>query len=298
MERFTSAGVLLTAFLYASVVIVEPADSNARPVFVANVVDGDTVELADGRRVRLVGYNAYELSEPPGALARRELRSLCLGEAYLDVTARQIRPRVGLLVVPPRWKHHVVRRRPEALHSRRRAQICEATSLHPSRRASLHPVDDSTHHQVRQSRRDLRVQRRSPHKIYGGAVVLTSGVYEVYCGGQLAARLRLMSRTPDTTIINLPTANAIAGTAPASTTTVATTVTVTQTVTRTVTVTTTVAQTRTTTLILPTTVTTTATKTATVEKPYVHSITYVAIAVVVAMMTLAAYLAKRSRPVA
>ena len=55
--------------------------------------------------------------------------------------------------------------------------------------------------------------------------------------------------------------------------------------------------TKATTLVLPTTVATTATKT-TVEKPYVHSITYVAIAVAVAMTTLAAYLAKRGRPVA
>ena len=141
---------------------------------------------------------------------------------------------------------------------------------------------------------------KSPHKTYGDAVVLTSGVYEVYYGGQLVARLRLMSHTPNTTIINLPTANATAGTAPASTTTVTTTVTATQTVTRTATVTTTVTQTttRTTTLISTTTVTTTVTKTATVEKPYVHPTTYVAIAAAVAMMALAVYLAKRSRPVA
>ena len=126
---------------------------------------------------------------------------------------------------------------------------------------------------------------KSPHKIYGDAVVLTSGVYEVYYGGQLVARLRLMSRTSNTTVFRLPT-NATAGTA--FTTTVATTATVT----------TTATQTRTTTLILPKTVTTTATKTATVEKPHVHSITYVAIAVAVVMMILAVYLAKRSRLVA
>jgi endonuclease YncB( thermonuclease family) len=54
--------LLLVAHLYASVVVViEMPDDDARPVFIRDVVDGDTVELADGRRVRLVGYDAYEL---------------------------------------------------------------------------------------------------------------------------------------------------------------------------------------------------------------------------------------------
>jgi hypothetical protein len=57
---------------------------------------------------------------------------------------------------------------------------------------------------------------KSPHKIYGDAVVLTSGVYEVHYGGQLVARLRLMSHTPNTTTINLPTTNTTAGAAPAT----------------------------------------------------------------------------------
>jgi endonuclease YncB( thermonuclease family) len=88
--------LLLAAHLYASVaVVIEMPDNDARPVFVANVVDGDTVELSDGRRVRPVGYDAYELSEPLGALARQELRSLCLGEAYLDVDDLEPQDRYG-----------------------------------------------------------------------------------------------------------------------------------------------------------------------------------------------------------
>ena len=71
--------LLLAVHLYASVVVVvEMPDDDARPVLITGVVDGDTVELLGGQRVRLVGYNAYELSEPLGALARQELRSLCL----------------------------------------------------------------------------------------------------------------------------------------------------------------------------------------------------------------------------
>jgi len=61
-------------------------------------VDGDTVELADGRRVRLVGYDAYELSEPLGALARRELSSLCLGEVYLNVDGLEPQDRYGRIL--------------------------------------------------------------------------------------------------------------------------------------------------------------------------------------------------------
>jgi endonuclease YncB( thermonuclease family) len=47
MRQVLTLILLLTAFLYASVVIVEMPDDNARPVFVANVVDGDTVEVSD-----------------------------------------------------------------------------------------------------------------------------------------------------------------------------------------------------------------------------------------------------------
>ena len=98
MRQVLTLILLLTAFLYASVVIVELADGDARPVFVANVVDGDTVEVSDGRRVRLVGYDAYELSEPLGARARQELRSLCLGEAYLDVDDLEPLDRYGRIL--------------------------------------------------------------------------------------------------------------------------------------------------------------------------------------------------------
>jgi hypothetical protein len=134
---------------------------------------------------------------------------------------------------------------------------------------------------------------KSPHKIYGDAVVLTSGVYEV-C--RLVARLRLMSYIPNTTTINLPATYATAAPTPVATAT--TTVTVTQTVTRTVTTTTTQTVTSTTTLIQTatlretTTVTKTTTTTVVVEKPYIHPITYVVIA---AAAVLAIYLARRGR---
>jgi hypothetical protein len=305
--------LLLVAHLYASVVVViEMPDDDASPVFVAGVVDGDTLELADGRRVRLVGYDAYELSEPLGARARQELRSLCPGEAYLDVDDLEPRDRYGR-VLGYLWcrrgagnitwyvsvqKHFIV--------GDGRIYVKRLLHIPPDE----HPYTLWTTRHVMKFDRAVEIyvynDTKSPHRIYGDAVVLTSGVYEVYYRGQLTARLRLMSHGPNTTTINLPkTTNA---TAPTEAQRI--TLTVTQTVTRTVTTTVTQTTTRTTMLILPTTVreTTTATyvatKTATatvtnvvaVEKPYVHPITYIVIAAAVAAAVLAAYITRRGRP--
>jgi hypothetical protein len=297
--------LLLVAHLYASVVIVEVPDDDARPVFVANVVDGDTVELADGRRVRLVGYDAYELSEPLGARARQELKSLCFGEAYLDVDDLEPQDRYGR-ILGYLWCRRGAGNVTWYVSVQKHFIVGDGRRY--VKRLLYIPPDEHPHN-LWMTRHTIKFNRaveiyvyndtKSPHKIYGDAVVLTSGVYEVYYGGQLAARLRLMSHTPNTTTINLPTAN--------TTEAQRITVTMTQTVTRTVTTTTTQTITSTTTLIRTTTLreTTTATyvvtKTATttvtnvvvVEKPYVHPITYVVIAAAVAMAVLAAYLTRR-----
>jgi len=150
---------------------------------------------------------------------------------------------------------------------------------------------------------------KSPHKLHGDAVVLTSGVYEVYYGGRLVARLRLMNHTAAAVTINLPTADATAGAAPAPATPApaTTTATVTQTVTKTATTTVTQTATMTATFIQTatvretTTATHTVTKTATttathvVEKPYIHPLTYAAIAAAVAAAVLAIYLTNKPR---
>ena len=316
MRQTTSAGVvlmiLLAAFLYASVVIVEVPDDDARPILITGVVDGDTVDVSGGRRVRLVGYDAYELSEPLGALARQALSNLCAGEAYLDVDDLEPRDRYGR-VLGYLWcrrgagnitwyvsvqKHFIV--------GDGRRYVKQLLYIPPDE----HPYTLwMTRHTIKFNRAvEIYVYNdtKSPYMLHGDAVVLTSGVYEVYYGGQLAARLRLMSHTPNTTTINLPTTNTTAGAAPATAPTERVTVTVTQTVTRTVTTTTTQTITSTTTLIQTatlretTTATYVATKTATttvvVEKPYVHPITYVVITAAVAAAALAVYIARRSRP--
>jgi len=301
--------LLLAAHLYASVVVViEMPDGDAKPVFIRDVVDGDMVELADGRRVRLVGYDAFELSEPLGRLARDELRSLCPGEAYLDVDDLEPRDRYG------RTLGYMWCRR-GAGNITWYVSVQKHFIVGDGRRyvkRLLHIPPDEHPYTLWMTRHTIKFNRaveiyvyndtKSPYKLHGDAVVLTSGIYEVYYGGQLVARLRLMSHTPNTTI-NLPTANVTAGAAPAPTATV----TVTQTVTRTVTTTVTQTTTRTTTLIQTTTlretrtathvVTRTATTTVThvVEKPYIHPITYVAIAAAVTAAVLAVYIARRGR---
>jgi hypothetical protein len=304
--------ILLAAFLYASVVIVEVPDDDARPVLITGVVDGDTVDVSGGRRVRLVGYDAYELSEPLGTLARQELRSLCLGEAYLDVDDLEPRDRYGR-TLGYMWCRRGVGNITWYVSVQKHFIVGDGRTY--VKRLLYIPPDEHpytlwmTRHTIRFDRAvEIYVYNdtKSPYKLHGDAVVLTSGVYEVYYGGQLVARLRLMSHTPSTTTINLPTANTTAGAAPATAPTEAqrVTVTVTQTVTRTVTTTTTQTITSTTTLIRTLRETTTATyvvtKTATttvvVEKPYVHPITYVVIAAAVAVAVLAVYIARHSRP--
>jgi hypothetical protein len=58
---------------------------------------------------------------------------------------------------------------------------------------------------------------RAPHRIYGDAVVLTSGIYEVYYFGRLIARLRLMSHNATVVHLGLSTADATAETRPTPT---------------------------------------------------------------------------------
>ncbi|MBA1202354.1 thermonuclease family protein [Pseudomonas capeferrum] len=59
-----------------------PAPEKPRQVTVRHVVDGDTLRLADGRSVRLIGINAPEIgrrgkaSEPFAEVARRRLQAL------------------------------------------------------------------------------------------------------------------------------------------------------------------------------------------------------------------------------
>ncbi|WP_425318642.1 thermonuclease family protein [Pseudomonas nitroreducens] len=80
-----------------------PKPSSAETLRVARVVDGDTLKLADGRSVRLIGVNAPELAhqgrseEPFAVAAQRRLQDLVAandGEVGL-VTGRQGKDKYG-----------------------------------------------------------------------------------------------------------------------------------------------------------------------------------------------------------
>lgn len=74
-----------------------PAQPPAAVCVVARVTDGDTIRCADGRRVRLVGIDAPEMSQRPfGAAARRALQRLAPeGSPVTLETGRQRADRFG-----------------------------------------------------------------------------------------------------------------------------------------------------------------------------------------------------------
>ena len=53
---------------------------------IANVIDGDTIKLSDGTRVRLHGIDAPERNQPYGKEATRELNRLLGSSAYVETT--------------------------------------------------------------------------------------------------------------------------------------------------------------------------------------------------------------------
>jgi hypothetical protein len=258
--------VLLSASLHAaSVIIVEVPDDDAIPVTIKNVVDGDTVELRDGRRVRLVGYDAYELTESLGALARRALSDLCAGEAYLDIDDYEPRDRYGR-VLGYLWCRRGAGDVVWYVSAQKYFILGEGRKYV---KRLLHIPPDEHPHSVWTTRHVVKFDKvteiyvyndtRSPHRMHDDSIVLTSGVYELHYGGRVA-RLRLMNGT-HTAVIHLPE-NAATETAPAA---------------------------------APTAAVQTATETtATTEKPYARFITYAA--VVAAVAVLAVYMARRGRP--
>ncbi len=281
MEQTTSAGIvlmiLLAALLYASVAIVEVPDDDAESVFIADAVDGDTVKLSDGRRVRLVGYDAYELSEQLGQQAKQALRDLCSGKAYLDVDDLEPRDRYGRIL------GYLWCQRTDG-NVTWYVSVQKFFVVGDGRRyvkKLLHVPPDEHPYTLWMTRHVIIFNRateiyvyndsRAPYRIYGNAVMLTSGVYEVYYEGRLVARLRLMSHNATTINLSIVDGPAVVPPVSTATTTPAT-----------------AAQTVTT-----ATQATTRTAITAVKELYIHPIVYIVIAV--AVVVLAVYLARRSR---
>ena len=83
--------------------LFEVPDADSALVQLWYVVDGDTVRLANGTYVRLVGYDSYELSEAMGPEAKQALENLCKAAlqgiaAALDVDDLEPRDTYGRLL--------------------------------------------------------------------------------------------------------------------------------------------------------------------------------------------------------
>jgi endonuclease YncB( thermonuclease family) len=83
--------------------LFEVPDTDSALVQLWYVVDGDTVRLSNGTYVRLVGYDAYELSEPMGPEAKQALENLCKlalqgSKAAFDMDDLEPRDKYGRLL--------------------------------------------------------------------------------------------------------------------------------------------------------------------------------------------------------
>ena len=299
MSRKCLLLLALAASIYAAVVIIEIPDHDATQIQMLYAVDGDTITLADGRRVRLVGYDTYELSEPLGPPARTALESLCRGAAYLDVDNYEPFDNYGR-VLGYLWCPKTGENR--TWHVSVQKYFIAGEGARYVKRLLYIPPDEhpytvwTARHVVAFSRPvEIYVYNdtKSPHRLYIDRLMLTSGVYEIYYDGRHVATLNLISETPQTVHIELQEE---ATPPPAATTTVTKTVATTKTTTATTTKTekTTITQatavTTTTYLTVPYTTTVTKTRTVTTTVPVADPIqTYVIFALLAAVLTLAAY---------
>jgi len=77
----------------------QPTSTPKPTVTVTSVLDGDTIAVTGGRRVRLIGIDAPERDECEGPVATKKLRDLVLGERVVLVKgARTDKDRYGRLL--------------------------------------------------------------------------------------------------------------------------------------------------------------------------------------------------------
>lgn len=84
---------------YGVIEIIEIKDSDAIPVSLKKIIDGDTIVVNlwnEEKRIRIVGYDAYEKNTPKGSQATNYLKSLCEDSSvYLDVDDLEPKDKYG-----------------------------------------------------------------------------------------------------------------------------------------------------------------------------------------------------------
>ena len=68
--------LLVTILIFVNLSIINHLSSNVESVRIDRVIDGDTLELEDGRRIRLLNINAPEKDSPAHVLSLNFLKSL------------------------------------------------------------------------------------------------------------------------------------------------------------------------------------------------------------------------------
>jgi len=81
-----TVGVLYLAFQAEADEPSFTAPATAELKVIAKVIDGDTIELSDGTRVRLHGIDTPEYDQPYGKEATRELNKLLGRSVYVETT--------------------------------------------------------------------------------------------------------------------------------------------------------------------------------------------------------------------
>lgn len=101
--RFVLVGMLVVSLVAAG--CVDPSgnaagqdSSTGDPAVVDEVLDGDTVVLGDGERVRLMGLDATETGEPYAAEATERLTEMVAGENVTLVATQEDRDRYDRLL--------------------------------------------------------------------------------------------------------------------------------------------------------------------------------------------------------
>ncbi len=184
--------------------ILEWYDSDIEPVSLKKVIDGDTV-VVDSKIVRIVGYDAYELSEEKGGEAKQVLKSI-LYNSYLRLDVDDLEPRDKygrtLGVIWFKTRESAWCPLPKLILLRYNDLVKKPLHIPPDEHPYWVWTDRYT---ILLSTPCLVVVRNctGTYTSYTDKILLTGGVYKVYVDGVFARRLILMNGSL-TVRLNIP----------------------------------------------------------------------------------------------